>query len=149
MKSFEEFVKIGEVKRQNSNPSLASALIKSSEKCLNFVKKLEINNENAEHIVQDCYDIMREIIEAKLSLEGYKSYSHEATIIFLKRFNEFTESEIDFLDRLRKVRNGIKYYGKEANANEAEKAIEFLDKMLPKLKKLINGSETPRTLWKL
>lgn len=136
MRIFEEFIKRGEVKKTTQDINLANALKKSAEKSLNFVKKLAINEENSEHIVQDCYDIMRELIEAKLASEGYKSYSHEATILFLKNFSQFTEQETDFLDNVRKTRNKIKYYGKESTSEEAKIVLEFMNKILPKLKEL-------------
>lgn len=136
MSEFEDFIKSGEVKRKEKNDILADVLINSSKKGESHAKKQEMTEENAEYIVADVYDTIRELIEAKLALDGYKSYSHEATVLFLKKFKEFNESEIGFLDNLRKIRNGIKYYGKESDAEEAKKALEFLDLMLPKLKKL-------------
>ena len=137
MKSFEDFLKSGDVREQDKNEILAEALIKSSEKSVKNIKRTKIDELNSENIVSDIYDIIRELIEAKLSLEGYKSYSHEATILFLKKFKEFSEQEIEFLDNLRKTRNGIKYYGKEATPKEAEKTLSFMNSILPKLKKLI------------
>lgn len=138
MANFEDFIKSGDVRVQRKNAILALALIKSSEKSEKYVKRQKIDDGSAEHIIADIYDIIRELIEAKLALEGYKSYSHEATILFLKKFREFTESEIIFLDDLRKVRNGIKYYGKESSIEDAVKTIKFLNSILPKLKKLLN-----------
>lgn len=137
MKIFEDFIKSGEVKKQEKNAILAEALKKSAEKNLNFVRKLDINEENAEHILTDSYDTLRELIEAKLSSDGYKSYSHEATIIYLKKFVEFNEKERYFLDELRKLRNKVKYYGKEASTEEAKKTLNFLNIMYPKIKSLI------------
>lgn len=136
MTEFEDFIKKGEVKKKETNKILAEALKKSADKNIRFVKKLDINDENAEHIVQDCYDIIRELIEAKLSIDGYKSYSHEATILYLKRFKQFNELELEFIDNLRKLRNNIKYYGKESTAEEAKKTLNFMDKILNKLKEL-------------
>lgn len=137
MVNFEDFINSGGVRTQRKNAILASALINSSEKSEKYVKRQKIDDGSAEHIVSDIYDIIRELIEAKLALEGYKSYSHEATILFLKKFHEFSESEIIFLDDLRKVRNGIKYYGKESSTEDAVKTIKFLNSILPKLKKLL------------
>ena len=138
MKDFKDFIESGEVRVQRKNEILASALIKSSEKSETYIRKQKIDTESAEHIVAEIYDIIRELIEAKLSLEGYKSYSHEANILFLKKFPIFEESEIIFMDNLRKIRNGIKYCGKEASIEDANKTIKFFNTMLPKLKKLVN-----------
>ncbi len=141
MKTFEQCIEEGAIKRKEKNPLLAASLVKSSDKALIFVEKLLINEETAEHIVGDCYDIMREIIEAKLAQEGYKSYSHEASISYLAKHSQFTIAELDFLDNLRKVRNGIKYYGKEATALEAQQVLDFLKNMLPKLKELLKNDK--------
>lgn len=134
---FEDFIKSGDVKIQGKNEILAEALAKSSEKSLKNIQRTKIDELNAESTVSDIYDIMRELIEAKLSLQGYKSYSHEATILFLKKFKEFNEHEIVFLNNLRKMRNGIKYYGKEANMEDAITTLNFAKSILPKLKKLL------------
>ena len=95
------------------------------------------DEKNAKYIVENIYDILRELIEAKLALNGFKSYSHEATILFLKKFPEFKESEIRFMDNLRRIRNGIKYYGKDIEINETRKVIDFSRFILPKLKSLV------------
>lgn len=136
MRTFEDFVKSGDIRKKEPDFNLANALKKSAEKNLIFVRKLEISDENAEQIINNCYDIMRELIEVNLASEGYKSYSHEAVIIYLKKFNNFNENEIDFLDDLRKTRNRIKYYGKESNKEEAQIVLNFMDKTLPKIKLL-------------
>ena len=141
MSEFEDFIKSSDVKIRGKNEILAKALIKSSERGIRYVKRQKIDAESAEHVTSDIYDIIRELIEAKLCFEGYKSYSHEATISFLKRFLEFKESEIIFLDNLRKIRNGIKYYGKEASVEDAEKTLKFLNSILPKLKNLVKDAE--------
>ena len=141
MSDFEDFIKSGDVKIKEKDEILAKALIKSSEKGERYAKNQAITEESAEHIVADVYDAIRELIEAKLSLLGYKSYSHEATISFLKKFQDFNESDITFLDNLRKTRNSIKYYGREATIEDAEKTLNFMNSILPKLKKLIKNAK--------
>lgn len=136
MVDFEYFITKGEVKKQTKNEAVARALIKESLDRLSFIKRLEVSEENAKYIIENAYDVIRELIEARLSIEGFKSYSHEATVLFLKKFPEFKESEIRFIDNLRKIRHGIKYYGKEASLNEAKIVLNFLNSILSKLKKL-------------
>jgi hypothetical protein len=137
MVDFEYFILKGDVKKQVKDERLANLLIKESFDRLEFVKSLKLDEKNAKYIVENIYDILRELIEAKLALNGFKSYSHEATILFLKKFPEFKESEIRFMDNLRKIRNGIKYYGKDIKINETRKVIDFSRFILPKLKSLV------------
>ena len=133
---FEDFLKKGSVKKQEKNIFLAKALIKSSEKSLKNLKRIKVDDLNAEMVISECYGMIRELIEAKMALQGYKSYSHEATILFLKKFYIFNEKEMFFLDDLRKIRNGIKYYGREADKESAIKTLNFAISFTIKLKKI-------------
>jgi len=47
---------------------------------------------------------------------------------------EYDEKDVQFLNQLRYFRNGIAYYGKSFEKDYAEKVVEFLDKIYPKLK---------------
>ena len=136
MIDFEYFLNKGDVKKQSKNEKLAKLLIKESFDRLNFIKSLSLNKENAKYFLENIYDILRELIEAKLALEGFKSYSHEATILFLKKFPKIKESEIRYLDNLRKIRHGIKYYGRNIGLEEAERSLDMMDVLIPKLESL-------------
>ena len=139
MRDFEDFIKSGEVKKVGKAEALSRSLIKSSNKSVENLKRTKIDYLNSEAVTTEAYDAMRELIEAKLAFEGYKSYSHEATILFLKKFSEFKESDTNFLDILRKTRNSIKYYGKEVDIETAEKVLNFMKSILPKLKNLVEN----------
>ncbi len=135
--NFEYFVEKGDVKMQSVDENLANALKKESLERIHFVRRLIKNLENPKYIVENIYDLLRELIEAKLAADGFKSYSHEATIIYLRKFKDFTDAEIKFLDELRKIRNGLKYYGKTIEKDKAQKVVEFMESLVPKLKKLL------------
>ena len=137
MKDFEHFIREGEVRKQKKDSNLANALIKSSEKSVKNIRRIKVDGLNAESVLSEIYDSIRELIDAILSLEGYKSYSHEASILFLKKYSLFSEKEILFLDDLRKIRNGIKYYGKEADVESALTVINFMKSILLKFKKVL------------
>jgi len=81
---------------------------------------------------------MREAADAVLYKEGYKSYSHEASIIYLlsKRIDD---QDIREFDRFRKIRNGIKYYGENCNHSDAKLAIALADKIIGKINKILNN----------
>ena len=70
-------------------------------------------------------------------LEGYSA--HEAEVAYLKKLN-FSENEAEFMDKLRYFRNGILYYGKIFNTEYAEKVMAFMDRIVPKLKKIVEES---------
>lgn len=139
-KEFEYYVQRGIIKKQFPDKSRAEFLISESEKSFKGLKKrvevMGVDEFNANSIIKDCYDIIMELIRAKLLLEGYSasgSFAYEGEISYLARL-EFPDSEISFLNELRYFRNSITYYGKILDQEYAEKVYAFLDKIIEKLK---------------
>tara|TARA_Y100000296_G_C5172602_1_gene258127 strand:- start:1546 stop:1998 length:453 start_codon:yes stop_codon:yes gene_type:complete len=138
-KEFEYYLKKGVIRKSSQNKPRAKFLIKESEISLEGLKErikiIGINDKNANSIIKDCYDIIMELIRAKLFLEGYNSsgsYAHEAEISYLKKV-KFKESEIFFLNELRYFRNSVTYYGKILDKEYAGKVFDFLNKIHSKL----------------
>lgn len=144
-KEFEYYINKGIIKKGSINKSRAEFLINESKNSLEGLKerveKIGINEKNANSIIKDCYDILMELIRAKLLLSGYNSsgqYAHEAEVSFLQKM-EFSINEVLFLNELRYFRNSITYYGKILDKEYAEKVFEFMNKIYPKLKKLLEN----------
>src|SRR3989344_4372373 len=127
MKNFEEYLKRGIVKIRKKNIERVKSLIEESDKRLRFYNNMPISEDSANYIIENMYDVIRELIEAKMLLDGYKSYSHEATVSYLKKL-EFSFSEVEFMDELRDIRNHTKYYGHLVNTEYAKKVSEFVNK---------------------
>ena len=141
-KEFEYYIKKGLIRKLTPDKPRAEFLIKESEVSLEGLKErikiIGINNKNANSIIKDCYDIIMEIIRAKLLLVGYSSsgsYAHEGEISYLKKLG-FPDSEISFLNGLRYYRNSVTYYGKILDKEYAKKIFDFLKKIVGKLKKV-------------
>jgi hypothetical protein len=78
------------------------------------MKELETKNrkEFASLVVEDYYEIIKEIITALMAVDGYKTLSHEVLIGYLKEFfPQFSDAEIILTDQLRQLRNKIAYKG--------------------------------------
>jgi hypothetical protein len=143
IKYFEEFVKEGIVKKQNPDFSRAEFLLKESESSHSFLKsimsKIGINNENANCIIKLCYDLIMELIRGNMLLKGFNSSgqgAHEAEVAYLRNMG-FNENDVQFADQLRYFRNGIVYYGKILDREYAQKVLDFMNKIEPRLKKLL------------
>jgi len=144
MKEFEEFVRKGIIKKQSANLSISRDLLEESERKYNSLKiilgKIGLKEENANDIVEYCYDILIGLVRAKLHLDGYKSSgggAHEAEISYIIQLG-FSETDARIMDELRYFRNGIKYYGKRFSVDYAKKIIDFLEKNYERLRRLIN-----------
>ena len=143
LKNFNEFVEEGTVKKQYSDLSRAKFLAKESEKSYSFlssiIKTIGINENSANSIIKLCYDTIMELVRAEMLIHGYKAFgqgSHEAEVSYLREIG-FSENEVLFANQLRYFRNSIIYYGKILDKEYANKVIEFMHKIYPKLKKLM------------
>ena len=135
VKDFEFFLKKGDVKGQSPNKNLAFATFKDGLERIEFAKQL-LHKAKSKYVLENAYEAMREASDAVLYLRGFKSFSHEASIVYL--FKEgFNEEEIIEFDRFRKIRNGIKYYGKDCEISDAEQAIQLADRIINRIKEKI------------
>ncbi len=139
MRQFEELVKIGVVKKQSPNRTRALAILKEVREKKDFLelslKTIPEENMNSNFIVDYCYDILMELVRAKMFLDGYNAgNSHEAEVSYMKIL-DFEESDIKFMDELRYYRNGTKYYGTMLGKDYAKKVLEFMNNNYSKLVK--------------
>ena len=65
-------------------------------------------------IIEEYYEIIKELLTAIMYLDGYKTLSHIKLIEhFSSNYKELDEGEIKLIDTLRKFRIGIVYYGRK------------------------------------
>lgn len=131
MNEFELYLKEGKVKRQTPDFELAGSLIEDSKIRIEKIKKPDIR-EFSKIAFENAYDAIRDILDALLAADGYKSYSHEASIAYLKKY-AFEDSTIKELDNFRYLRNSSKYYGKDVPEDDAVGILEFYQKYSEKI----------------
>lgn len=136
VKEFEYFVNKWDVKKQNPNKNLSKAALKESLERLEFSKSL-LNKAKSKYVLENAYESMREAADALLYADGFKSFSHEASIVYLAK-KGFGESDIIELDRFRKIRNGIKYYGEDCEDSDVQLAVKLADRIVNKIKSIID-----------
>ena len=126
---FEEFIKTGKARKTQPDISLTKSLIEMSKTHLKFASEIRITEQTASPLLANYYEALREICEAICAKQGYKVYSHEAFTAYLKeKLNEERISETFY--RLRKLRNGVNYYGKQVSTNETKKSAEDVQKLI-------------------
>ncbi|MBI1970247.1 hypothetical protein HYS47_00720 [Candidatus Woesearchaeota archaeon] len=147
IRSFDEFVQENIVKKQAVDKSRASFLIKESENSYNnlldIMQKIPLSNTNANTFVKLCYDIVLELVRARMLLDGYHAAgpgAHEAEVSFMRVLN-FTEKEVQFIDQMRFFRNGILYYGAIIDKEYAEKAVNVTRQVYSTLRQMIIKKE--------
>jgi len=103
---------------------------------IKLVQGLGISEESANTIIKLSYDIIMNLIRAKMIMEGYNSSgqgAHEAEVSYLREL-KFRENDVQFCNQLRFFRNGIMYYGKNFDPEYAKQVIDFLKKTFSQLK---------------
>ena len=132
---FNYYLKLGKAKRKTPDFEEAKALLEKAKNRLEYTKSKEINNKTSQFVLEDSYEAVREAAQALMSIKGFKPYSHEATISFVKEFykSDFTEVELYKFDRFRQLRNNSIYMAKPVNNEDAKTsllfAIEFINKV--------------------
>ncbi len=138
MKEFNFFVNKGDVRKQSPDKNLAKATFDGGEERLALAKSLQ-KLAKPKYILENAYEAMREAADSILYSDGFKSFSHEASIIYLLK-KGFSESDIAEFDRFRKIRNGIRYYGGDCDAPDAEDAMKLAEKIIQKIKEISEHS---------
>lgn len=130
---FDEFVKENVVKKQPPNKYRAISLVEEAKQKKKFLertlKSIPADEMNANVIIEISYDIILELLRAKMFLAGYNSInSHEAEVSYMRVLG-FSEHDVIFTDELRYYRNGIKYYGKKFTMEYANKVVQYLERI--------------------
>ena len=137
--SFKNYLKLGKVRKKTPDSEESKALFQQSEERLEYTKDKKITDKTAKFILEDAYEAMREATQSLMSLKGFKPYSHEATISFLKEFykDNFTEEEISQFDRFRGLRNNSVYKATKITEENAKDSLDFAEILINKIKSIM------------
>jgi hypothetical protein len=136
MSPFERFLKEGKARRSEPDITLSASLMKTAEDDLQFLKTIAITDLSSRKTFSNYYDVARSLLEALSAIEGYKVYSHEAYTDYLHDLKGEIELSEKF-DRLRKIRNGVNYYGKPLGKVEAQELIESCMSLIGRLREML------------
>ena len=136
MKEFSHFIEKQEVKKQNPDNNLSQATFKASIERLHHAQKLAKEKDNPKYVLENAYEAMREASDSILYAEGDKSYSQEASIVYLEN-KEFNQQELTEFNRFRKIRNNIKYYGQTCDEIDAQLCLKLAQHIINKIEKIL------------
>lgn len=134
IEKFDYYVSKNLVKRKSVDREEAKSLIEKAAKRLEYLKQQEINENNTTFIFEDIYEAVREAIQALMSLKGYKPYSHEAVVAFVREFYALPEHTISTVNRYRILRNKVVYSATNISVLSCKEALKFAEKFIQKLK---------------
>ena len=113
------------------------AIRETAEKRLKFIKSLKADKDNVSFVVENYYEIIKELLVAFLLKNSLKSKNHQCLIsYFYKKYPEH-EAEANLIQQLSYLRNRLNYYGElieiefyEKNKKEFENIIKLLKQLL-------------------
>ena len=134
IKPFQYYISGNSVRKSIPNPGMAKSLLQKSEIRLKRVKNEKITDENSSILFEDIYEILRESSQSLMELKGFKPYSHEALISFLKEYQFLSEEKIVIMDNYRVLRNNSVYKAEKISLQKCIEALEFSKTLLPEIK---------------
>ena len=136
IKPFEYYLKENLVRKSSPNISMAKSLLEKARIRLARTKNETIDEDNSSIIFEDIYESLREATQSFMELKGYKPYSHEALISFLKEGTYLDEGCVHTLDHYRILRNNSVYKAEHVSKEKCTEALHFARKKIPEIKKM-------------
>ena len=133
IKPFEYFIKENLVRKSNPNISMAKSLLQKAAIRLKRIVTSKIEESESSIVFEEVYECLREASQSLMEIKGYKPYSHEALISFLKEQKFLSEENINILDNYRILRNNSVYKAEKVSLQKCLEAIEFAKQVLPEL----------------
>lgn len=140
--SFNSYLKIGRVKRMTPDPEESKALLRKAVKRLEYTKSKDISDDNAQFIFEDAYESAREAAQALMSVKGFKPYSHEATISFVKETHpsHFGGEDVNDFNQFRQMRNDSAYKAIIITKEDAKRCLRFAERFIGKAKRILSNT---------
>jgi uncharacterized protein (UPF0332 family) len=139
--NFQHYIDEGLVRKVSVDREEAKALMKRAIHRVDYVKGQKVDEYSSPFIFEDIYEALREAAQSLMSLKGYKPYSHEGLISFLKEFYRFPEHEIAAFDRYRALRNKTVYCAANVSPEVCNESLKFLEAFMPKLVNAFESSQ--------
>ncbi len=134
MNDFEELREERRIEEVQIDKARARSLVQRAERRFNNQKDRELTESNAFEVLENVYEAIREMVEAGMAAEGFKSSDHVAAISYAEERMEIGRSAINQLHRFRKLRNESRYEAQEITQKEADQIIKTAENLLPEIK---------------
>lgn len=109
------------------------SIVKKALQRLGRARKTEINFATVSFIVEDYYEVIKELLVSYLLKNGLRSRNHQCLISYFYKENPDYEREAYLISQMSFFRNRLSYYGEdipmnfyEQNKDEFEKIIKVI-----------------------
>ena len=117
-------------KRERDNEKIKS-IIKIASKRHDFINTIKVNKDNVSFVIENYYEIIKELLNAVLLKNGLNSKNHQCLIAYFHKNYLQYEFESNLILQMSYLRNRLNYYGEPID-------IEFYSKYKEDFEKIIN-----------
>ena len=135
IKPFDYYLSEKLVRKSSPNMSMAKSLVQKAEIRFKMLRSESITEENSSIVFEEIYEALREASQSLMEIKGFKPYSHEALVSFLKEYNLVSEEKANMLDNYRILRNNSVYKAEKISLQKCTEAMDFAKKSLPEIRK--------------
>jgi len=97
---------------------------------LKRARKTKVDLENVSFVVEDYYEVIKELLIAYLLKNGLRSKNHQCLISYFYRKNSNYESEAFLISQISFFRNRLEYYGEDIPMEFYRKNIKEFEKII-------------------
>lgn len=92
----------------------------------------------AYRILEEYYEIIKELLTSFMYSSGFKTLSHKSLIEFsAKNIKSLTSKEVSLIDEMRVKRNDIVYYGEQITLEFLKNRENYIKEIIKKLIKVV------------
>jgi len=113
------------------------SIIEKSMQRLDRAKKTKIDLNTVSFVVEDYYEVIKELLIAYLLKNGLRSKNHQCLISYFYKQNPNYEGEVHLICQMSFFRNRLSYYGEDIPLEFYEKNKKEFQSIINLLKKLI------------
>ena len=125
------------IRRVEPDPERAKSIIAKARQRLKRAQETPINEESVSFVVEDYYEVIKELLVAYLLLAGLRSQNHQCLISYFAKQHSDHDQKTILMAQMSYFRNRLGYYGEsiplsfyEKNKKEFQEIIVFLEKLL-------------------
>lgn len=118
-----------------------SSIVRKVLQRLERARKTEINLETVSFVVEDYYEVVKELLVAYLLKNGLRSKNHQCLISYFYKENPDYEKEVHLISQMSFFRNRLGYYGEDIPMDFYEENKEGFEGLIKLVLKLIEGGE--------
>lgn len=135
IKPFEFYLKENLAIKSSVNISVAKSLMLKAELRLKRIISSKIEDEESSIVFEEIYECLREASQSLMEIKGFKPYSHEALVSFIKEYQFLSNENANSFDNYRILRNNSVYRAEKVSLQKCIEALKFAKEILPELRK--------------